>query len=62
MQEELLETAISGARAGAEVLRHYFRDAGLEIRSKGGSGHDLVSRADHESEDRVIATVLERFP
>ena len=57
---ELRDTAIRGARAGAEVLLGYFRDAGLEIRSKGA--HDLVSRADHESEARVIAEVLGRFP
>ncbi|MCP3962905.1 MAG: inositol monophosphatase [bacterium] len=60
MSQELLETAIAGARAGAEVLRRYFRDSGIEIRHKGT--HDLVSRADHDSEAAVIAEIHRCFP
>ena len=44
----------------AEVLRRYFRQAGLEFRAKGS--HDFVTLADHESEDRVIAEIRGRFP
>lgn len=58
--EDLLVTAVEAARAGAEVLEGYFRTADLEIESKGG--HDFVTRADHESEARVIETILRRFP
>jgi myo-inositol-1(or 4)-monophosphatase len=57
---ELTATAVRGARAGAEVLRHYFRHDHLEVRSKGR--HDFVTRADHESEAAVIAEIRGRFP
>ncbi len=60
MYEELLATAVDAARSGGEVLLRYFRGAGVEVRLKGT--HDLVSRADHESEERVIAEILGRYP
>ena len=60
MPEDLRATAVAGARAGAEVLLRYFRKGELEVRSKGA--HDLVSRADHDSEAAVIATIQRRFP
>ncbi len=60
MYEELVETAVDAARAGGEVLLRYFRGAGVEVRLKGT--HDLVSRADHESEERVIAEIRRRYP
>ena len=56
MYEELAEVAVSAAREGARVLRHYFRDNALEVRSKGR--HDFVTRADHESEERIVAEAL----
>ncbi len=58
--QDLLETAVRGAKAGAEVLLHYFRGRDLQIEAK--DTHDLVSRADHESEARVIAEIQRRFP
>ncbi|MEM7585748.1 MAG: inositol monophosphatase family protein [Acidobacteriota bacterium] len=58
--QELLDTAIRGARAGAEVLRHYFRGAENEVRHKGA--HDRVSQADHDSEAAIIAEVCRQFP
>jgi len=60
MYQELLETAVEGARAGAEVLHHYFRAADLEVRAKGD--HDFVTRADHESEAVIVEAVRRRFP
>ncbi len=60
MYEELVDTAVAGAREGAEVLRRYFRDSALEITAKGR--HDFVTRADHESEERVVAAIRQRFP
>jgi myo-inositol-1(or 4)-monophosphatase len=56
----LVDTAVAAARAGAEVLLHYFRGRDLQIRAK--DTHDLVSRADHESEARIIAEIQGRFP
>lgn len=58
--DEVLVTAVEAARAGAEVLERYFRSGDLEIESKGG--HDFVTQADHESEARIIETILRRFP
>jgi myo-inositol-1(or 4)-monophosphatase len=58
--QDLVDTAVTGARAGAEVLLHHFRGRDLQIRAK--DTHDLVSRADHESEARVIAEIQRRFP
>ncbi len=60
LNRELVDTAVRAAQAGAEVLRHYFRQADLEVRAK--DAHDFVTRADHESEERVIAEICRRFP
>jgi len=60
MYEELVDTAVAGARVGAEVLLRYFRDSTLEITAKGS--YDFVTRADHESEERVVAEIRRRFP
>lgn len=60
LYRELVDTAVCGAEAGADVLQRYFRDSGLEVRAKGD--HDFVTRADHESEARVIAEIRRRFP
>lgn len=60
MYEELADAAVAAARQGAEVLLRYFRGGGLDARSKGL--HDYVTRADHESEQRVLETLRRRFP
>jgi myo-inositol-1(or 4)-monophosphatase len=60
MYEDLLETASAAARTGAEVVRRYFRDAGLEVRRKGKN--DFVTQADRESETAVLAEIRRRFP
>ena len=60
MYEDLLETAVAAARAGAEIIGPYFRDAGLEVRRKGEN--DFVTQADKESEAAILADIRERFP
>lgn len=60
MHEDLLETAIAAARAGAEVVTRYFRDADLEVRRKGEN--DFVTQADKESEAAILSVIRERFP
>jgi myo-inositol-1(or 4)-monophosphatase len=60
MNEELLETAIAAARAGAEVLQHYFRRDGLQISRKGQN--DFVTEADKKSETAVLDQIHRRFP
>ncbi len=60
MIDDLLQTAIAAAHAGAEVLAPYFRDAGLEVRRK--AENDFVTQADKESEAAVLAEIRKRFP
>ncbi|HEX2163376.1 MAG TPA: inositol monophosphatase family protein [Thermoanaerobaculia bacterium] len=60
MSEDLLATAVEGARAGAEVLRRWFRDEALVADRKGV--HDFVSQADRESEEAVVEVVRRRHP
>jgi myo-inositol-1(or 4)-monophosphatase len=60
MDQDLLTTATLAARAGAEVLRRYFRTADLEIRVKGDN--DFVTRADQESEAAIVGVLRGRFP
>jgi myo-inositol-1(or 4)-monophosphatase len=60
MDDDLLETAVAAARAGAEVVTRYFRDAGLEVRRKGEN--DFVTQADKESEAAILAVIRESFP
>ncbi|HVS03284.1 MAG TPA: inositol monophosphatase family protein [Thermoanaerobaculia bacterium] len=58
--EAILATAVEAARAGAEVLRHHFRSAGLEIAAKGQN--DPVTAADRESEQVIVEAIRRRFP
>lgn len=60
MYDEILETAVAAAQAGAEVVKRWFRDADLEIRRKGKN--DFVTRADQESEAAVLAEIRRRHP
>lgn len=60
MYEDLLETALSAAQAGADVIRRYFRSEGLAVDRKGAN--DFVTQADHESEAAVLAEIRRRFP
>lgn len=60
MHEDLLHTAVEGARAGGEVLRRSFRDETLAVQAKGV--HDYVTAADRESETAVVAAIRRRHP
>ena len=60
MPKELLATAIAAAASGAAVLTRYFRGSGLEVRRKGEN--DFVTRADKESEEAIVRTILSRHP
>jgi myo-inositol-1(or 4)-monophosphatase len=64
MSLALLESAVTAARLGGEVLMQYFND-GVEIRDKssdGGKAYDLVSDADIESEQRIAKYLRSRHP
>lgn len=60
MHTDLLDTAIAAAAAGAAVVSHYFRGTDLEVRRKGEN--DFVTRADKESEEAIVRTILSRHP
>ena len=60
MQDDLLQTALAAAHAGAQIVPRYFRDAGLEVRRKGEN--DFVTQADQESEAAIVAAIRQHFP
>src|SRR3954469_14704012 len=60
MPTELLDTALAAAAAGAAVVSRYFRRGNLDIRQKGEN--DFVTRADKESEEAIVRTILSRHP
>ncbi|MFP3941967.1 MAG: inositol monophosphatase family protein [Thermoanaerobaculia bacterium] len=59
-EQTLLAAATDAARAGGEVLRRLYGAASLDVRLKGRN--DLVSRADHESEEVVLGRIRREFP
>ena len=57
----LVETAVAAARFGGEVLLANWRNlphGSVEEKQK----NDFVTHADRESEERIVATIRERFP
>jgi myo-inositol-1(or 4)-monophosphatase len=58
--QDLLQTALAAADAGARIVTRYFRDAGLEVRRKGEN--DYVTQADKESEAAIVGEIRRRFP
>ncbi|MFY9825285.1 MAG: inositol monophosphatase family protein [Thermoanaerobaculia bacterium] len=60
MTDDLLQTAIAAAHAGAGIISRYFRHAGLAVRAK--AENDFVTQADQESETAVVEVIRRRFP
>jgi myo-inositol-1(or 4)-monophosphatase len=58
--QDLLQTALAAAHAGAGIVSRYFRHAGLEVDAKGEN--DFVTQADKESEAAIVAEIRGRFP
>ncbi|HEY0512721.1 MAG TPA: inositol monophosphatase family protein [Thermoanaerobaculia bacterium] len=58
--QDLLQTALAAAHAGARIVTRYFRDAGLEVRRK--AENDFVTQADKESEAAIVAAIREHYP
>lgn len=59
--QELLETALTAARAATEIhLRHLGRVRLEDWSAKGAA--DFVTHVDREAEERIIALVSERYP
>ena len=60
--DDLLDVARAAAAAGARVATHWRREAGaLEVKEKAGPG-DLVSQADIEAEQAILAVIRARRP
>jgi myo-inositol-1(or 4)-monophosphatase len=60
----LLDSAITAAKTGGEILMRYFRD-GVQIRDKsadGGKTYDLVSDADIDSEKAIAEFLRGEYP
>jgi myo-inositol-1(or 4)-monophosphatase len=60
MHDDLLQTALAAAHAGARIVSSYFRAAGLEVRRK--AENDFVTQADKESEAAIVGEIRQRFP
>ncbi|MEM8960355.1 MAG: inositol monophosphatase family protein [Acidobacteriota bacterium] len=58
--DHLLDTAIHAARAGGAELNRLFRHAELDVRFK--RANDLVTEADHASEEKVLGILRDAFP
>jgi myo-inositol-1(or 4)-monophosphatase len=61
---KLLNSAITAAQTGAQILMRYLRD-GVQIRDKssdGGKTYDLVSDADIESEQAIAQYLRSLYP
>ncbi len=58
--EPLAALAIRAAHAGGERLLRWFRDTRLEVHVK--ARNDLVTRADRETEEAIIAVIREACP
>lgn len=59
MSADELSVAQRAARAGGDVVNRYFRD-GVTMRSK--ESYNLVSDADVEAEQAIVATIRQAFP
>jgi len=59
-EHALLETATAAARAGGAVLSRLFGAPSLDVERKGEN--DFVTRADHESEARIVAEIRRSWP
>ena len=57
----LKETLINATEAGAAVLKHYFNNKDLKISNKEGI-NNLVTEADHASENAIVKTIRDAFP
>jgi len=58
-ESQELQVARQAAQVGGEIVARYFRE-GVEMRTKAVS--DLVSDADIESENAIVAAIREAFP
>lgn len=57
----LVEAASDAARAGGEVIERYWRSLPRSAVSEKRT-NDFVTRADRESEEVIVARILDRFP
>ena len=58
--QQIVDVAISAARAGSEVLLRYYGKA--EVEQKAGRSQDLVTQADIEAEQAIVSLIQAAFP
>lgn len=61
MFEEYLDFAVGMAREAGRIQLTYFRGDDLAMKTKSNVS-DVVTRADHESEELIVRSILERYP
>lgn len=60
-----LDVAIEAAKAGGEIALRYFADldsAGIADKTQGEKSEGLVTKADVEAEQAIVATIKQSFP
>lgn len=61
MFEEYLDFAVGMAREAGRIQLSYFRGDDLAMKTKSNVS-DVVTRADRESEELIVRSILERYP
>lgn len=61
MFEEYLDFAVGMAREAGRIQLSYFRGDDLAMKTKSNVS-DMVTRADRESEELIVRSILERYP
>lgn len=61
MFEEYLDFAVGMAREAGRIQLSYFRSDDLAMKTKSNVS-DVVTRADRESEELIVRSILERYP
>lgn len=61
MFEEYLDFAVEMAREAGRIQLSYFRGDDLAMKTKSNVS-DVVTRADRESEELIVRSILERYP
>lgn len=61
MYEDFLDFTVDTVKQAAAIQLDYFRGNDLGIRTK-SNVYDVVTRADKESEDLIVRSILDRYP
>ncbi len=59
---QIKEVAITAAKKAGEILMHHYGNVAAEFKADGYDMVSLVTKADRESEDCIVALIREHFP